>query len=78
MRWKRVNSKAKIHWGKGNRDFSKNEFRAYCSDSRMIENGANSLTYSLDEITCKTCLEKFIEVKNKEINKATEYLKYAN
>lgn len=66
-----------IHWAKGNRIFRTNEFTAYCSVGKVKEDQLNGLTYSLKDITCKPCIEKYIEAKEKEMEIAKEYLKYA-
>lgn len=79
MSGKKINS-ALTHLAKGNRLFGRGptRFRATCTNKATFESKQDSWSYSLDEVTCKKCIEAFVEIKKKELLKAESYLKYAN
>jgi hypothetical protein len=68
-----------VHLAKGNRRFNKAliEFRPICAPAYAVEESVDEgCTYSLDEITCRGCLLGFMTMRQKEIDKAKQYLKY--
>lgn len=68
-----------VHLAKGNRRFYTDpvQFRPACAPAYAVEESADEgCTYSLDEITCRGCLLAFMGMRQKEIDKAKEYLKH--
>lgn len=52
----------------------KRAYAVHCLPVKLYDPADDEVTYSLDSITCPTCLEAYIRIKERELNKARQYL----